>query len=166
MSKALADSLRDRCNVVAVSDAYKLASWADALASTDARWWRHNPDALNFAGKKFTAAPEFAKIAGVEHLQIDCSTNSGLLGAMVAANFGAKRILLCGLDMGGAHFFGDHKPPLKNPNAQRFEIFKRQFASYRPRGIEILNCTPGSALKTYPFADLEDALAQSSVSAA
>lgn len=84
---------------------------------------------------------------------------------MVAVSLGAKRVLLCGFDMNrpGDHFFGRHVLPLKSTTPQRQEIFKRQFAGYRPRGVEIINCTPGSALHAYPKRDLEDCLAESSV---
>jgi len=165
---SLSQSNADACGglrVVAVSDAYKLAPWADALASTDAGWWRANPEALNFAGLKFGAMPDFRSIQGVERLPVSTGTNSGLLGIMVAVKLGAKRVLLCGFDLKspGQHFFGQHKPPLKSTKPDRMEAFKRQFANYQPRGVEIINCTPGSALDAYPRATLEDCLAESSV---
>lgn len=148
-------------NVVAVSDAYRLAPWAKAIASTDAAWWKANPDALKFEGWKFGAFPSFRPVPGVERFNADTHTNSGLLGLMVAVSLGAKRILLLGFDMKapGKHFFGEHKPPLKSTKPARMEAFKKQFANYRPRGVEIVNCTPGSALKAYPSRNLEDCLA-------
>ncbi|WP_128422771.1 hypothetical protein [Delftia tsuruhatensis] len=165
MSQALADSVRGRGLVVAVSDAYRLAPWADAVASTDAAWWGQHPGAKDLPGRKFTAAPTHQKIEGVERLAVASSTNSGLLGIMAAVHMGAKRVLLCGFDMRapGQHFFGFHPKPLKTTTAERMEVFKRQFRAYRPAGVEIINCTPGSHLLAYPFGDLEDCLAQSEV---
>jgi len=160
MSQAVADSVRDRCRVVAVSDSYRLAPWADALASTDGKWWKANLEALDFAGQKFTAAPSFIALEGVERLTVDTGTNSGLLGLMVAIKLGATRVLLCGLDLHspGNHFFGKHPAPLRSSEQRHLELHKRQFRAYRPRGVEIINCTPGSALDVYPMGDLENEL--------
>jgi hypothetical protein len=88
----------------------------------------------------------------------DHGSNSGLLGCQVAVSMGAKTILLCGFDMKGSHFFGPHQAPLKNTQPARFEVFHRQFARFRPRGVEILNCTLGSALTCYPRAELNACL--------
>lgn len=165
MSQAVADVVRSKVKVVAVSDAYRLAPWADVLCSTDAGWWKANPAALEFAGDKYGAMPEFRGVPGVERFPADSSTNSGLLGVKVAVHLGARRVLLCGFDMNqpGDHFFGRHPAPLKSTTADRQEVFKRQFAWFRPRGVEIINCTPGSALDCYQRRDLEDCLAESAV---
>lgn len=160
MSQSVADSVRGKCGVVAVSDAYRLAPWADAMASTDYAWWRAHPAALKFQGRKFAIFPSFRQIEGVESLQENTATNSGLLGLMVAVKLGATRVLLCGLDLHspGNHFFGKHPAPLRSTPPGRMEIFKRQFEAYRPRGVEIINCTPGSALRCYPRGNLQDCL--------
>lgn len=159
-----ADAVNGRCRVVAVSNAYTLAPWSDALASCDASWWKNNPEAQDFAGRKFTTAPDWQGLSGLERLPgVASGTNSGLLGLMVAVKLGATRILLLGYDMQGTHFFGPHPAPLRNPTAARFEVFKKQFAGYKPRGVEIINCTPGSALRTYPTGDLHACLAESAL---
>jgi hypothetical protein len=154
MSQAVADSVRGRCKVNAVSDAYKLAPWADLLVSSDRKWWDyHKPE---FSGRKLAAV----EVRDVERFNGAVSgENSGLLAIRVAVSLGATRVLLCGFDMGGTHFFGPHHEPRWNTSLQRFEIFKKQFANYRPKGVEIINCTEGSALKCYPMAKLEDVLA-------
>lgn len=160
MSRTVADSVRDRCaGVVAVSDAYRLAPWADALAATDEAWWRAHPDAFQFEGLKFTGAPAWRPVPGVTRLPASTSgTNSGLLGCQVAHALGAERILLCGFDMRGDHFFGRHASPLTNTSPERFVALRNQFSSWAPRGVEIINCTPGSALRAYPQLPLELAL--------
>jgi hypothetical protein len=156
MSETVARSVMLRCNVVAVSDAYRLAPWADALASQDVAWWRANPDALEFTGRKFCGASE---IKGVERVPgISSGSNSGLLALHVAVKLGATRILMLGFDMQGSHYFGPHQKPLKNTTADRYRVFKEQFARFQPRGVKILNCTPGSALAAYPSEDLACAL--------
>lgn len=156
MSQAVADSVRGKCKVVAVSDAYRLSPWADVLASSDMKWWRHHRP--EFDGLKYSAV----EVQGVKKFDWTATeTNSGLLAIKVAVHLGAKRVLLLGYDMGGSHFFGPHPAPLKNTSPQRFEVFKRQFADYRPRGVEIINCTPESGLKCYPMAPLGEVLAES-----
>lgn len=144
--------------VIAVSDAYRLAPWAEALVSADKAWWLHHQP--EFAGRRFSAL----RVPGMETEILDglpMGTNSGLQAVHVAVQLGARRVLLLGFDLGGSHFFGPHPEPLKNTDSRpgRFEVFKRQFAGYQPRAVEIINCTPGSALGCYPKADLDACLA-------
>jgi len=159
MSLAVANQVRGKCQAAAVSDAYRLAPWANILVSTDAGWWAEHPEAKDFPGPKYTGAPDFLPVKGVARAPWSTSgTNSGLLACMTAYELGATRLLLCGFDMHGSHFFGPHPARLANTTAKRFEAFRRQFAAWRPKGLEILNCTPGSALTIYPRCDLETAL--------
>lgn len=160
MSQAVADSVRGRCRVVVISDAWRLFPGADVLVSADKAWWDHNPEALRFPGKKYGAMPEFNAVAGVERFRVSGGTNSGLLGLMVAVHLGATKVLLCGFDLHspGEHFFGRHPKPLKSTTADRMTVFRRQFMTFRPQGVEIINCTPGSELKVYPMGRLEDEL--------
>lgn len=156
MSQEIADKVRGKCKVIAVSNAYKLAPWADIMVSNDSSWWRNNPDALNFSGKKYCAA----KMPGTEQFKPEWpyaySCNSGLLGMRVALKHGATKILLLGFDMKGTHYFGPHPEPLKNTTAKRFQMFLRQFDKWK--GCKVINCTPGSALKKFPFDTLENVL--------
>lgn len=153
MSQGLADSVRGRCKVVAVSDSWQLAPWADALVSSDAAWWRHK--APEFSGPRYTLGT-FPDVERVTDMPM--GTNSGLLGIHVAVKLGATKVLMLGFDMHGSHFFGTHVGNLKNTPAHRREQFHKQFLHYRPKGVEILNCTEGSALTCYPMARLEDHL--------
>jgi hypothetical protein len=161
MSQAIADSVRGRCKVIAVSDCFKLAPWADALVSQDKPWWKfHKPE---FSGRKFSGGAE--NIEGTERVEFEGSigtgTNSALLACHVAVKvFGAKRILLLGVDMGGTHFFGPHPEPLKNTKPERFEQMKLQFAHWVHKGVEVFNCSPDSALTCFPKATLEDCLSR------
>jgi len=157
MSQEVADSVKG-LKVIAVSNTYELAPWADILVSSDRTWWTNHPKAKDFTGEKFCGLcietpKEVKKFPGAMS-----GSNSGLLALQVAVSKGAKRILLFGVDLGGSHYFGDHPPPLKNPTPQRFDVFKKQFNGYRPSGVEIYNCSPNSALKAYPFKDPEEFL--------
>lgn len=159
MSQDVADFVRGRCRVAAVSDAYRLAPWADALVSNDVTWWRvHSAavDASGFAGRRFGAA----RFTGVEIIPptgaFTHGVNSGLQGMRVAEMLGAKLILLLGFDMRGAHFFGKHPAPLKNTTPERFRVHLAQFKKWA--GCPVINCTPGSALEHFPFGDVRTLL--------
>lgn len=158
MSQAIADYVRGRCLVVAVCNAYKLAPWADALFCQDRGWWAHHKDAEHFAGRKFcgTQMPGTKRLGPTQEFPAGC--NSGLQGMRVARDeLGATRILLCGFDMQGTHYFGKHPAPLRNTSPERFRVFLRQFAEWKNKDM-VINCTPGSALKAFRFTDLNEAL--------
>lgn len=139
-----------------VGNAYQLARWADFIAATDAAWWRRNLEAKALAGRKFT----MHEVEDVEQIKVPTvgMCNSGVLALECAKNLGATRILLCGFDMHGTHFFGEYTNGLKNTTQQQRSQHLKQYATwaYAHRGIQVLNCTAGSALKTFPAARLED----------
>lgn len=143
--------------VVAVSDAYMLAPWAEALASTDAAWWRvKSPefDGLRFSGPK---------VQGCRQLEGSASgINSGVLGIRVAKHLGAKEIILLGFDGHGSHFFGAHPAPLSNTTEGRRRMHMQQHRqeahACKFEGVKVWNCTPGTAIPWYPKASLEDVL--------
>lgn len=164
MSQAVADSVKGRCRVVAVSDAYRLAPWADALVSNDSAWWAAHLDAMKFAGRKFSGAR--TKLKGMEFIKSEgpftFGMNSGLQGIRVVPVIDPQvsKILLLGFDMRGNHFFGLHPKPLRNTTPHRMEVHKRQFAWFRK--CKVINCTPGSALKCFPMGNLEEELGSES----
>lgn len=159
MSQGLADHLRGKCLVVAVSDVYRLAPWADALVSHDKVWWEQHPEAMKFQGRKFCGR----NYPGTEQLSSEGffagGCNSGLQGMRVAQMLGANRILLLGFDLSaerGHHFFGKHPKPLRNTTPHRFKCHIAQFRKWK--GCPVINCTPGSALKQFPFMTIQESL--------
>lgn len=160
------EKLRGKCKVVCVSDAYRLAPWADVLVSSDAQWWKVNKEAQEFEGLKFSLAPDFCGLPKqIRKFDGGSGWNSGLLGIRVAVHLGATKVLLLGFDMKspGNHFFGKHPAPLKSSTTAHMERFKRQFQQYKPRGVQIINCTNGSALLAYPQKSLEECLSESPI---
>lgn len=165
MSQAVADKVKGRVNAVAVSDAYKLAPWADLLVSTDGRWWKHHPEAIKLQKPKFAATHHWSAVNGVEScLELGTHVNSGLLACHIAIKYGATKLLLLGFDFRPGHFFGDHPEPLKNTTSARYEVFQKQFEGFRPLGVEIVNCTQDSGLRAYPMKDLDACLGKPSAS--
>lgn len=165
---------------IAVSDAYKLMPWADVLYSCDTRWWDvHGPRALaagvtsqrwscHEAGKndKRAAAAQHGLhlVPGVRGSVFEPAgfirygNNSGFQAINLAILFGAARVLLIGYDMRGTHFFGRHERPLVNTDPGQFIQEFNTAAKKLPPGVEVVNCTPGSALRCFPAAALQDAL--------
>lgn len=141
---------------IAVNDAYTLAPWAFALVGGDAAWWRAHPEAFAFAGDRWCASP----YPGTQTLRaLPPHTNSGLHALDRAIRYGARQVLLLGVDLCGKHFFGDHVAPLKNADAVRFELFRKQFAAYPvPKGVDVVNCSPSSSLHCFPKCTLDEAL--------
>lgn len=154
MSQAVADSVAG-LQVVAVNNAYLLAPWAEALAASDLKWWLQYPDAMKFAGRRFSTA----RIAHVERVEgVRSSTCSGVLALHVAALLGARRVLLLGVDMRGGHYFGEYRKPLRNADPARHAEHAAQFEKFaraHPE-LEVLNGTSDSALKCFPNATVDE----------
>lgn len=138
MNEAVASAVRGRGAVIAVSDAFQLAPWADALVSTDRQWWDVHAAAPGFSGRKFAAVD----IDGVERVPgVPRDINSGLLALQVAVGeFGATTVVLLGIDLHGSHFFGDHPAPLFNSTDAQFRSMNQCFRQYQPAGVRIINC--------------------------
>lgn len=150
MSEALADSFRGQM-VGAVGNCFQIAPWADFMAAQDRKWWTAYPEALEFAGRKFSGN----RIDGVERVAgAPTNWNSGVLALQAAVQLGAKRILLHGFDMRGTHFFGPYTNGLGNTQAHRRKVHLIQYRVWaiKNAAVQVVNCTPGSALDCFPCA--------------
>lgn len=169
--------LEGRCRVIAVNDAAFVAWWADWLHACDEKWWMwHAQRAPQFPGRKTTLAETLPPQSGVDWLRNTgnegfdpdptcCRTgSSGVYQAMhCSIHAGARRILLVGVDMKDdgdrSHWFGDHPEP--SP-CDRAEVMVPKFPTLRSAleagGIDVINCSPGSALKEYLQGVLEQSL--------
>lgn len=132
-----------------------LAPDADALVSHDAAWWRKNKKALDFPNHKYCRDEVNGTIMFKPFF--DRGLNSGLMACDVAHRvYKANKILLLGFDMHGTHYFGQHPEGLKNSTQIQFKRHLEQFDFWR--GCDIVNCTPNSALKKFPYMELRDAI--------
>lgn len=165
MSAAVAETVRTHADVrvIAVNNTFKLARWADVLYAADERWWtKYHAETTGFLGLKVCA--EQTPFPDV--LLID-QTGGGGSGygalAKIAVPAGCVRVLLCGFDMHGGHWHAKHEAPLRNAGEGIYRKWMGQFEALAPelakRGVEVLNCTPGSALKCFPAVSLDAALA-------
>lgn len=93
------------------------------------------------------------------------SANSGFTAINLAIRFGAERLLLVGFDVRvdrGLHWHGVHDRRLNNPDEDRTARWRRILDDaalhLAAAGVEVINCSPISALTAYPKLTLEAAL--------
>lgn len=174
------DRLKGRCRIAVVNNSFRLAPWADMLYAADGGWWGANPDARLFAGLKVTANRDVAKRFGLHLVRVRDETDSqahafsldeqGLIGHggnggfqvfNLVVQFGARRILLVGFDMGGEHWHDKHEEPLKNPRPQTLAKWRERLDAQAARlaglGVDVVNVSPMSALTAYRKMPIRDA---------
>lgn len=163
--------------VIVVNTTYKLAPWADALIASDVRWWQWHKGAADFTGLKYATSKhvrwkgvQILRNSGAKGLDLDPSglrhgINSGYRAINLAVHFGAKRILLLGYDMKRGddpkrleHWHGEHPVPSRSPYASFVRYYRTLVEPLQQIGVDVLNCTPGSALDCFPMADLRTVL--------
>lgn len=182
LTKEIAEQCRGH-RVVAVQDAYRLMPFADVLYGCDAKWWDHHQDCKEFAGEKWSSHEEGTNDKREQFLRlklwivagkrgkgfcadphfIHYGSNSGFQAVNLALHFGATLIVLVGFDMravdGKRHFFGDHPQGfVKSSDYKQFIAAFEEAAKCLPAGVEIVNATPGSALKCFPMMALDKVL--------
>jgi hypothetical protein len=173
-----ADYCRGKADgVIVVNTTYQRAPWADALVAADVRWWQWHKGAKDFKGLKYAtskhvnwAGVQILRNTGANGIELDPTglrhgINSGYRAINLAVHFGAARIILLGYDMKRGdgpkrleHWHGDHPVPSRSQYPSFIKHFRTLVAPLRDLGIEVLNCTPGSALDCFPMADLRDVL--------
>lgn len=172
-------------NVIVVNDAYKLLLCADVLYAADYAWWKKHNGAKEFRGERWTShskstnfVDDKSEVASQFNLNLvnardadgfstdgksinygnPLYAHSGFQAVNLAVMFGAKRICLVGFDYGfkgsSAHFFGNHQGLRNSSNAD----YERMAKAYDKvvTDAEIVNATPGSNLKRFPFVDLAE----------
>lgn len=167
-----------KIKVIAINDAVYGAWWADWLHSCDQKWWfEHIQQVHQFTGIKTTLAEDvpaawvdgYLENSGLDGFDPDpskCRTggNSGYQGIHIALHAGAAKIGLVGFDMkdapnGEGHFFGEHRDGFKSPYAvSMIPYFATLLPEIARRGSVVFNCTPDSALNTFPMNTLENVL--------
>ena len=174
MSQEVADGVARRAlRTIAINTTFQLAPWADILYAADGMWWdRHWKHAKGFQGLKVTIEPNALKpelltlknnmVGGFIGFDpnpdsLKSGSHSGYQAICIAAHAGAKRIELYGFDMRSVenkhHWHGVHPSPLRNHGESMYQKWIENLATLVPemtkRGIEVVNCTPNSALKCF-----------------
>ena len=175
MSQQVADDARATgFRSIVVNSTFKLAPWADVLYAADALWWEVTRGARDFAGIKVGCDIDRTIVPGVQYLHftgvegfdptpgcVRTGNNSGYQAVHVAAQAGCARILLCGFDMRGGHWHERHPRPLRDHGEGIYGGWIREFNKLAPilerRGVEVINCTPNSALTCFCCMSLDEA---------
>jgi hypothetical protein len=186
LTKETADACKGVLTVC-VNDAHRLFPWAEVLYACDAAWWHEYDGVLEFLGERCSSHSSSKKDKNDKQQAADrwglklvegrhgngfstnpafihYGENSGFQAINLAILFGARRLLLVGFDMhnpnGKRHFFGNHPKELRNSDPRVFikNFVKAANPVLMPKGVQIINCTPGSALECFPRMALKDAL--------
>lgn len=170
-----------RVKVMAISDAVWPCWWADWLHSADPKWWLGYRDTglHHFPGIMTTAIEDAMTIKwGVKMAErsgqlgfdpdpskVRHGRSSACGGLHMLAQTGVSRILLLAVDMkpgppGRSHWFGDHPQAFGNDcdYGRMIEGFEAIAGPLAEREIDVVNCSPDSALTCFRKAPLEELL--------
>lgn len=177
-------ALRSGHFTIAVNGTYAKALTASALYAGDFLFWKvYMADiARCFRGGLWTqdhmASERWPKVKRVratnrDGLGRDCihlNGNSGFQAINLAFLWGYEKIILLGFDMklgpaGERHHHADHPHPMVQ-NQVFFEWLHKSeklARELRSEGIEVINCTPDSAMHCFPEHDWKETLCARSV---
>lgn len=185
LTQAIADKIKGRPAIVINSSA-PLAPWADVLYFTDSGWYEQHRDLVaNWPGMvvsmsrtaKRELPDKVRRVKGVGDPTFNTPAfpmlgspyifqgrSSGHTAISLAIGMGADTVALVGYDMrvvnGREHCHADYSGP------RDLDQYAREFvpafigwknAALRAN-VDIVNCTPDSAITEFPFADLEQVL--------
>lgn len=178
LTQADADYCRGKCRVLAINNSYMLAPWADMLWFCDRRWYEWHKESLaEFNGLICTLENYDLEDERIKHVHnfgrdgfhpdpdgVKTGRNSGYQAMHLAIHLGVRRMLLLGYDMrfvsGRSHWHGGHSVPVSERMYAQSMV--PLFATLKPalteRGIDVINCTPGSALKEFRYARIDTCL--------
>lgn len=179
-------AVRDRMKVLAIKKNIDLAPWADVCYGCDVAWWRNNVGLPKYAGLKVCGTARYISeaypdirivnvIAHEDRLLFDTpgtigsGGNSGFQALNLAAQWGARRIILLGFDLGGegvhVHWYGrNNGTGQSNPDELNFRRWRPAFAEaaveLERRGVEVVNGSSLSRMAAFPVRSLAHTLAE------
>ena len=167
--------------VIGVNNAFQICPYLDMLYAADFQWidkflpeipeslpvWSTYPHGTKDVGWKIHDRVNY--IPGkqnpgvsVQSDLIHYGSHSGYQAINIAILKGCKEILLLGVDMKGAgHWFGDYGIPTMDRQGDwaSWLIHMDQAAEQiKGLGVNIINCSPDSAINSFPKLTLMDAL--------
>jgi hypothetical protein len=175
-------------HVIGINVAYLLGDWVDMVFFGDIGFFlKHQQGLAKFKGLRVSCHPQMAKYSWVKYTPRDknhpkgisenpsmasWNNNSGSAAISIAANAGAKRIILLGFDMklsddkkqhwhdlyGKGIINKDPKKPTHLPFERHLRGFSDIAKDAKKRGIEILNCSPDSAIREFKKYTLKELL--------
>jgi len=175
------DRLRGR-NVIAVNNAgLDLAPWAHVLLWVDRRWLDWNHGRLELHKGKYKISRKRPHIETGHDIRFMrflprrlshwpdtlggwCGGSSGI---NLAYLMGARVVVLMGFDMRPGNYHQDHQlPPVPGQHRDRFiPTLEAMEPELTKAGVLVLNTNPRSALRCFPFADIEELLSMDNLAA-
>jgi hypothetical protein len=171
-------------HVIGINVAYLIGNWIDMVFFGDNNFFLKNQYGLAaFPNLKVSSSPTANKYNWVKYLSRDTShprgissnphmvswnCNSGSAAVSIAANTGAKRIILLGFDMRLSDDNSQHWHDLykrgkisgdklhKLPFGKHLVGFDQMAKDAKARDIEIINCSPDSAIKQFRKISLKE----------
>lgn len=179
-------------HVIAINVAYLIGTWIDMMFFGDLKFFKeHQTRLVEWPGLKISCHDCVDKVPWVKYLpndkkhstgispdphMVSWNANSGSAAISVAANTGAKRIILVGFDMNynntnHRHWHNlyqvepvDRKKKVA-PRFNRLFSFQRHLQGFphilrdaKLRGIEIINASPDSSIVEFPKCRVKDLL--------
>jgi hypothetical protein len=179
-------AIHDR-HIIAINVAYLIGTWIDMVFFGDNRLYiTHRENLAQFPGLKVACnpklrSPRYQREENIKYVPRDkqhklgisdnpCTVswnhNSGAAAISVAANMGARRIILLGFDMklsedGKQHWHSLYRvrrmkgrnevkaPLIHLPFKRHLRCFPHIAKDARRRGIEIINASPDSAIENF-----------------
>lgn len=181
LNQAQCDAVRrwqgDKRHVIVINTTFRMYPTADVLYACDWTWWKvHRAEVeKDFRGQLWTQDKKALEIVGMHFVEsspnpglgkrpgvIHQGQNSGYQALNLAYQAGVKRMALLGFDMHGQHWHGDHPSGLPNPKPHLFAAWVKNFdrlaTDLAAEGVDVVNCSPGTALECFKKATIEDAL--------
>lgn len=164
---------------IAVNDNYKLAPWADIFYFCDPVWWSwHRADLKGREDRivrlespehdggdpRVRVLKNYGEKGLVEARDgVMTGRNSGYQALHMAVHLGVSRILLLGFDCkrgknGLKHWFGEHPNRSEQPVVDWAQLFTELAPQLEQRGIEVINCSPDTALTCFKREPIESLL--------
>lgn len=167
-------AIRGMVRCIAIKEAFLLAPWADVLYGCDAKFWRFYRGVPSFTKPKYTLeAVEYPDViclqnTGNQGLELDptglrTGYNSGYQAVNLAYHLGIRKVILLGFDMwrgpsGEANWFGAHPNHLDSPYPIFHQSFEQVKGTLKNLGMEVVNASRWTMLRTFPCVRLEDEL--------
>lgn len=171
--------------VIAVNDAAYPCWFADIAYSSDIPWWsRHSLDGFPGwkCGLRYCEGASMISPPGIGAIEasgrdgfdpdprfIRHGGNSGYAAMHIAAHLGAARLVMVGFDHTSSHWFGDHPDGLQRTPTKYSQMIPRYAAlaaALAERHVQVVNCSPVSAIPYFRKASLAAALEDSCVQVA
>jgi hypothetical protein len=170
---------------IVINTSFRMAPFADVVYACDGHYWTTKDDktgqtyfeemlSLGIERRQmWTQDKPAATKLGINFIQsergqglntkkniINQGANGGYQAIGLAVQWGAKQIYLLGVDCKGGHWHGDHPPGInaRLPHKMWLDNFAKLAPDLKAAGVEVVNCSPDSALKVFPQKRLEEVL--------